>query len=784
MPPKYAPYPKRRLGRFYGRDGSEPTPLLQPLQPLLPKLPVDHSDAPLEAISAPDAALTAATMLEVNPNAMRALPDTISAHGNNFTIPPQSALPSPTQARPGSSATRKRTLDVAGVAQSPRSVDGWESKDESRAAAKRACNECRQQKLRCDVGQEPFQSCKRCQRNNLECKIEAEFKRIPKRKKHAEMERELLDLRKKVESQHSSPSIGHTTSPFNYDMNISTPSPMSHTQAYLEHYSREPGFQEAVASASLLDLKSGLEGGSSLRSPSGQQTLRRQLGGVILSADRVQDLYQAFFTFYHPYIPLLDADKSPDAYYDICPLLFWTIIVVAGRRITHITANVTASLTVAFKDLLWSTIAAVPQSYHVVKALCILCNWPLPISSTSADPTFTLSGIMMQIAIQIGLQRPSHAQDFSRFPIELRGEELKDRVKTWAACNVVAQRVSTGYGLPTATLYDSTLGPSAMKDSGFDLPDDVDARLRIEIFSDKVTKALYRNPTDPVGLADPKGKSTIMSLLNAEFEELKDNLMPHLTPMNSLYLQAARMHQQLSVFFDSPDTEGYRENLTALWLAMTDFLDSADRVQASPVAGARLITFATNYILQMIVAASFTLLKLLNSHFARLISAPHGAALFTRTITTIRTISVTKNDLPSRFAEVLAQLWRDSAAASQHASLAAAARDSSLRLKVCCRMSMSLVYDSVARWREEFQAKGRGSLESALKNPTNPDAAVESSASEGADPTLTLAPPAFTPGRTPTPAGNGGFEEEGFDPLNWMDGQIDFLYGFSGPSGL
>ena len=46
----------------------------------------------------------------------------------------------------------------------------------------------------------------------------------------------------------------------------------------------------------------------------------------------------------------------------------------------------------------------------------------------------------MQVAMQIGLHRPSYAQDFTKFRVELREEELKDRVKTWAACNIVAQR--------------------------------------------------------------------------------------------------------------------------------------------------------------------------------------------------------------------------------------------------------------------------------------------------------------------------------------------------------
>ena len=113
------------------------------------------------------------------------------------------------------------------------------------------------------------------------------------------------------------------------------------------------------------------------------------------------------------------------------------MISVATRRYDPSTLS---SLATPLSELLWKTLAEVPQSYIVVKALCILCTWPLPISSTSSDPTFMLSGLMMQIAMQIGLHRPSHAQDFSKFKVELREEELRDRVRTWATCNAVAQR--------------------------------------------------------------------------------------------------------------------------------------------------------------------------------------------------------------------------------------------------------------------------------------------------------------------------------------------------------
>ena len=157
--------------------------------------------------------------------------------------------------------------------------------------------------------------------------------------------------------------------------------------------------------------------------------------------------YCSFFTFYHAFLPFLDPNKTADEYYNSSPLLFWTIIAVAARRY-QADPSLFPSLSGPLSRLVWSTLAEVPQSYHVVKALCVLCTWPLPVSSTSSETTFMLSGVMMQLAMQIGLHRPSYAQDFTKFRVELREEELKDRVKTWAACNLVAQRFVLALKIP------------------------------------------------------------------------------------------------------------------------------------------------------------------------------------------------------------------------------------------------------------------------------------------------------------------------------------------------
>ncbi|KAI9872723.1 MAG: hypothetical protein M1830_001260 [Pleopsidium flavum] len=669
-------------------------------------------------------------------------PNVVGRGRGSSSVGGGSGISSPT--RPGGT---KRNRSIAGLDSSPGSVedgDGDDGNDDRRRApgVKRACNECRQQKLRCDVVQEPFSICSRCRRLNLECKIESNFKRIGKRSKNAEMEREIVQLRRQLANQQQvSPTTLQTPS-------ISVPSVKAESPSMYQSPSTHDqyiGSQEAVAS--LLDLRSGYDGAAYLRNSNSQAVLFRRIDDVSLTIDRVRELFKHFFTFYHAFLPLLDPDKSPDEYYNISPLLFWTIISVAARRYQSEPSLLT-SISGPLTKLIWSTLADVPQSYHVVKALCVLCTWPLPVSSTSSEPTFMLSGVMMQVAMQIGLHRPSYAQDFTKFRVELREEELKDRVRTWAACNIVAQRVATGYGLPPSTLYDCTLSPpvSSVEANVLKLSEELEPRLRIEKLCDKVTKRLYQNDRDPIGLAGQDQRATMTSFLAQDFEELEVQLGTNCSTMSILYLRAAGLHLRLSAFFDSSCSNHYREDLLSLWLATTDFLERALSIETS--AGGVLI-YASNYILQMITAAGFTLLKLLNSFFATHIDLDYGKNLFTRTIWAIRTISVTTNDLPSRLAEVLAQLWRGGGAGS--------------------RMDLN----------------GDGSVDTALKNPTNPDSAAESSASSVMDPSLA---PAGALGGAVTPGPSNSFGEsnyEVFDPLNWMlDGFLDFPYSLTAVQGL
>jgi len=238
-----------------------------------------------------------------------------------------------------------------------------------------------------------------------------------------------------------------------------------------------------------------------------------------------------------------------------------------------------------------------------------------------------------------------------------------------------------------------------------------------------------------------------------------------------------------------------------LWRATVSFLDyilDGEKTSHQEVEYQNrdqyLLLYATNYIQQMLVAAGFALLKLLRSFFSNTIDFNRGRDLFHRTIRAIRTTSVVQNDLYWRLAELMVQIWNgarldghtqsytsDDQKANHHPV------DDSLQLKVRCRHSMSLVFDSIWHWREEYQARGRGSLDassthldSTLAPPSQPlPASLAIGSSNGA-----LTPGGISlAGSQPNILGlSYDSSYDLWDSQHWMlDGLLDFNYTFGQP---
>ncbi|EED13923.1 C6 transcription factor, putative [Talaromyces stipitatus ATCC 10500] len=549
-----------------------------------------------------------------------------------------------------------------------------------RGGNRRACNECKQQKLRCDIVQAPASGrspCSRCKRLNIDCKVEQSFKRISKRRRNAEMEREIADLRRRLAAGErpegqvdagDGREVNHSSGEVYYDAQ----SPPSSSRAQSLSVSVE--HQPSPLRRSLVPTESPIP-------PSANAWV---LEDISLSKKRVDRLFDQYFKFYHPFLPLLDPSKDPEEIRSCSDILAWTVICVSSRRCPY-ESGLLVSLSGPFSRLLWASISSVPQNYHVVKALCLLCTWPLPTTSQKSDQTFMLSGLMMNLAMQLGLHRPVQPEEFTTFRMEVRGEELKDRLQTWVLCNLVAQNVATGYGQPPSTIYDWALEPASLRAADYKLPEELKVRLRIEKFCDRVTRSLYNGRPEPSEFLS-MDKLLLVGILENELKEMELDFGDDLSQINLIHLRAANLHLRYFVFLSQ---NARSEDLTNLFLATTSFLGRVLELETSP---GNLLIHATNYILQMIVSAAFALMKLLKSSFARQIDIDHGKFLFNGAISSIRRISVVDNDRPVRLANVISQMWN-----------AGSSGDDALHLGIRSRMSMSHVYDTVWRWRRRFK---------------------------------------------------------------------------------
>lgn len=148
----------------------------------------------------------------------------------------------------------------------------------------------------------------------------------------------------------------------------------------------------------------------------------------------------------------------------------------------------------------------------------------------------------------------------------------------------------------------------------------------------------------------------------------------------------------------------------SLWRATTAFLDCAFQLEANT----HFLQYGTNYLCQMIVVSGFVILKLFSSFFAGELPYQRGKLLFLGAVDAIRAMSVgNNNDLAWKLAELMMRMWDDLKIVDQQGmdpeQQPRLAIDNSLTLKVRCRHSMSLVYDSLWKWREDYLEKGNRS---------------------------------------------------------------------------
>lgn len=216
-----------------------------------------------------------------------------------------------------------------------------------------------------------------------------------------------------------------------------------------------------------------------------------------------------------------------------------------------------------------------------------------------------------------------------------------------------------------------------------------------------MTKNLYSNASDPIGLIPENGQRTMMSILRTEYQELETSISNTISPINKLYLLAASLHLHNFAFFVAKSTPTRHSELSHLYHSATSYIQAC---LDHDLHSTSLLYHCPNWLQQCVVSASCTLLKLLNSSFAKHLDIVQGKSLFNSAVLALRTISVKNNDIPARLAEALGRMWRAAGSGLLIGTIGIAnEQDDGLQLRIRCRMSFSHVFDCIWGWRGTLQ---------------------------------------------------------------------------------
>ncbi|KAF2748722.1 C6 zinc finger domain-containing protein [Sporormia fimetaria CBS 119925] len=560
---------------------------------------------------------------------------------------------------------------------------------------RKACVECRQQKIRCDVEQHkvPHEPCSRCKKMGIDCRILPTSTRNLRQTK-AEMRRELEELkwglRRSQEANHLLPAPlppplpgppgpggfppiePQQTSPMAPSVDFSS----GRTDASM---SLSPNFQPPAG-----DSRPGTRSGSTVSLPRG-------LGGYVVDGPKIDHLFTTYFTQYHALLPILDNTKTPNDYYEESKFLFWSIIVTGARRYTE-DPRITRDVSQLITPLAFESMALRQTPIPVIQGLLILCTWRLPTSSMFLDITHVLCGAAVHLATQIGLHVAGVGQDFARQPLKKDQDQMVFRAKLWMYCIVVYIRSGVGEGIPPLVLAEPHL--------------DGDEREREQLMAHLPAHLKFSHQVHIILLRAMSAFARMdLRTQDCNVDLLKTLVGIYDTQLHSLASQSpgdyetfamncARVHVMAFHFYAEP-AQADLEALARLYGHCLQLCQDATNL----CQNTNLIGACPAFIDRTMNLTGFIILKLVRSPLiAQHLDLAAGERAYFQAINFGKTMSIHEKDLNDRAAEIMRALW-----GSQKVFRKKDGHVESLGLRLRTRLSMSIPFDMFWYWREEFQ---------------------------------------------------------------------------------
>lgn len=157
------------------------------------------------------------------------------------------------------------------------------------------------------------------------------------------------------------------------------------------------------------------------KSPDSPAPKEYVISDVKISPERAEELHERFMTKFLPYLPIIHSNSALELYQQ-SELLFWTVCLTAS--LSEPEPSLYNSLSGVIKQLAIETCwIHTPRSTHIVQALIILANWPIPNEKVLDDCSYRFIGLAKFLGMQLGLHRGKFIYEFSRTQVSLPDAE-------------------------------------------------------------------------------------------------------------------------------------------------------------------------------------------------------------------------------------------------------------------------------------------------------------------------------------------------------------------------
>ncbi|KAI9690446.1 MAG: hypothetical protein M1822_009409 [Bathelium mastoideum] len=351
--------------------------------------------------------------------------------------------------------------------------------------------------------------------------------------------------------------------------------------------------------------------------------------------------------------------------------------------------NLLPRLKIELDDLFGQTLRGHPAELSHVQAMVLCSVWPLPNLRPWNDNSLALINLAMPYAMQLGLHRPGHRNDFrklgffnrkdvlqvdqaagqepghERVPgfepstVSFGGEErISDvYVRTWVALVATHSSLNNEWGhLPLISLEDLSIKTALHLP---DLPAELRDYASIQRFSQSVTRQI--NDLGSIGFLQSEGFYSLMDRLEQNFEAIRTMLARGLSWMTRLRVQAAHLYLRVLYFLDDGSSEkrtaGILGAYSVAFALISDLIigdeSSYDLLPYAPLSAARWI-----------FCAALVLFRVCCSSLGSRVDKAAAKVAYNAAAFAIRKLSVLENNaedlirIPTRLADILRALWR------------------------------------------------------------------------------------------------------------------------------